>query len=439
MRVTVVLAVGLNTSLLTAQSFAWKSAGYIVTSTGSVKEAIEHFRNGDFDLVLVGHTIPIEHRERLALLIRASGSRTPIVCIAGSMGGSDPFADATLKSDSSALLTGMETAVTRARNQAAYASSYRNANPMLQQIGTPTRPPDCRNGASTAGGLIKRDGNGDTSVEEYLDETEAFDAGRDGFQHKAANGSTSDVDEIPVSQSSGTWRDGRSAHWKEGKFCNCLSPEAITEMESLAVPFYCGKNTVLFAEEEKPGRVLFLLKGRVRLVMNSIEGRRLAFGIAEPGDILGLASVISGCPYEVAAEAQLQCRIASVPRQVFLDFLLRYPAASHNVSRQLSLEHKQMCEHLRMIGLRLTPHERLARLLLEWSAKGQRTERGVQIHCTLTHGEIGECIGVARETVSRTMTHFKNRELVERHGSTLVISSLLALEICAGQITAERG
>jgi hypothetical protein len=37
------------------------------------------------------------------------------------------------------------------------------------------------------------------------------------------------------------------------------------------------------------------------------------------------------------------------------------------------------------------------------------------------------------------MTHFKNRELVERHGSTLVISSLLALEICAGQITAERG
>jgi hypothetical protein len=36
--------------------------------------------------------------------------------------------------------------------------------------------------------------------------------------------------------------------------------------------------------------------------------------------------------------------------------------------------------------------------------------------------------------VSRILTDFKNRELVEQRGTTLVISSLRALEIYAGQL-----
>ena len=51
---------------------------------------------------------------------------------------------------------------------------------------------------------------------------------------------------------------------------------------------------------------------------------------------------------------------------------------------------------------------------------------------SLTHGEIGQHIGVSRETVSRTLNDFKNRELVEQRGSTLLVSNLRALEICAG-------
>jgi hypothetical protein len=52
----------------------------------------------------------------------------------------------------------------------------------------------------------------------------------------------------------------------------------------------------------------------------------------------------------------------------------------------------------------------------------------------LTHGEIGQYIGLGRETVSLFLADFKNRELVEQSGTTLVISSLRALEIYAGQL-----
>lgn len=104
MPLTVVLAVGLDSSLLAGQSSIWQSAGYVITSTGSIKEAINHFKYGDFDLVLLGHAIPADSRERLTFLIRSSGSRIPVVCVTDSSTHCDSFADATLRNEASKLL-----------------------------------------------------------------------------------------------------------------------------------------------------------------------------------------------------------------------------------------------------------------------------------------------------------------------------------------------
>jgi CRP/FNR family transcriptional regulator len=46
----------------------------------------------------------------------------------------------------------------------------------------------------------------------------------------------------------------------------------------------------------------------------------------------------------------------------------------------------------------------------------------------LTHEEIAEFIGSTRETVTRTLSEFKTRQLVALHGSTLMISNRAALE-----------
>jgi CheY-like chemotaxis protein len=107
MPVTVVLAVGLDSSLLARQSSNWRSAGYFVTSTGSIREAIDQLRDGDFDLVLLGHAIPTDSRERLTFLIRAIASRTPVVCITDSASHQDSFADATIRNDPASLLQGI--------------------------------------------------------------------------------------------------------------------------------------------------------------------------------------------------------------------------------------------------------------------------------------------------------------------------------------------
>ena len=108
MSLKVVLAIGVDSSLLEIQSSAWKSSGYIVTFAWSIKDAITHFRYGDFDLVLLGHALSAESRERLTFLIRASGSQVPVAFIAGSSGACDRFADATVRGEPTEILEEIE-------------------------------------------------------------------------------------------------------------------------------------------------------------------------------------------------------------------------------------------------------------------------------------------------------------------------------------------
>jgi DNA-binding NtrC family response regulator len=107
MSTIVVLAVCLDQFFPGAEASTWKSAGYFFVPAPSIKEAIKHFKAGDFDLVLLGHSIPVESRERLTYLIRATASHVPVVCIAGSLGQQDSFADATFAQGSTDLFTGM--------------------------------------------------------------------------------------------------------------------------------------------------------------------------------------------------------------------------------------------------------------------------------------------------------------------------------------------
>jgi ribosomal protein L30E len=107
MSTIVVLAVCVDQFFPGTEASVWKSAGYFFIPAASIKEAIKHFKAGDFDLVLLGNSIPEESRERLTYLIRATGSHVPVVCIAGSSGHHDSFADATFALGSTDLLTGM--------------------------------------------------------------------------------------------------------------------------------------------------------------------------------------------------------------------------------------------------------------------------------------------------------------------------------------------
>jgi len=210
-----------------------------------------------------------------------------------------------------------------------------------------------------------------------------------------------------------------------------LSTTAVSEFESLAVRQYYPARTVLLREGENPSSVMLLHEGRVKVSLNSSDGRRLILGFSGPGEFLGLTSAVSGLPYEITAETQFGCTISLVERRSFLEFLICNPIAFHNATCQLGLEFKRTTQQLRTLGLSTTAQAKLARLLIDWCPSMEHAGDGTRIQCPLTHGEIGEHIGVSRETVTRSMSDFKNMGLLEQRGTILVIRNRRALEVYA--------
>jgi len=223
-----------------------------------------------------------------------------------------------------------------------------------------------------------------------------------------------------------------SASSKSSNFSGRLSPLERIEFESLRICSDWPPNATLFLEQQKPESVHFLLAGQVKLSMNSSAGKRVILEIASHGETLGLACALSGRQYDFTAETASPCSIASLACEDFLGFLKRHPAAYVNVASEVCQECARACEKVRRLGLTVTASAKLVRFLLDQCFVAQQTECSARVFCALTHGEIGECIGVSRETVTRLFTAFKGRDLLESRGSTLIIADRRALEAYAG-------
>ena len=129
------------------------------------------------------------------------------------------------------------------------------------------------------------------------------------------------------------------------EFYKNLSPEALKHFTSLVTSSSYPANIVLFQEKAASGSVYVVLEGEVRLSINSSEGRRLSIRIAGKGEILGLASALSGKPHEMTAETLYPAKLAPIGRREFLGFLMRYPVAYQAISEEISREYAITCGH----------------------------------------------------------------------------------------------
>ena len=214
---------------------------------------------------------------------------------------------------------------------------------------------------------------------------------------------------------------------EEHLFCNLSLPglQKLNEIKSTAV---YPKSAMLFIEGQLPRGVFVLCKGKAKLFTSSSEGKTVILKVAEAGDVLGLNATISNRPYELTAEMVEPGQANFIGRDALLQFLRENGEVALRVAEQLSRNYYSAIEEVRMLGLASSPSEKLAKLLLSWSAKAAKSADPSHIKMTLTHEEIAEIIGTTRETVSRLFSEFKKKQLLQLKGATLTIRNKPALE-----------
>lgn len=230
---------------------------------------------------------------------------------------------------------------------------------------------------------------------------------------------------------------------RTGSFFCGLSPESLKMLEEVKITNSYSSGSMLFIEGQPANGVFMLCQGEVKLYTCSRDGKVVIMHIAGPGELLGLSAVVSHGNFEVSAEVISACQVNFIRKADFMRLLSNHPEISMNAVRHLCTQYNEACNQIRSFGLSTSVADKLAKLMLEWSLHtvaspgytgGDGNGNGpVRIKMRFTHEEMAEMIGTSRETVTRLLKDFKERELISLKGSDLYIHSTKNLESVIGR------
>lgn len=210
-------------------------------------------------------------------------------------------------------------------------------------------------------------------------------------------------------------------------FCN-LSEDNLKTFESLKLTNAYPKGSTLYMQGQRSNGVYILCQGRVKLSTCSKDGKVIILHIAEPGEILGLSSAVSNSVHLATAEVLEPCQVNFVKNDDFLTFIRQNPEACLNAVRQLGNKYQTAYFQICSLGLSNSVADRLASLFLAWCKESDEDSNPIQLKMPYTHEEIAQMIGTSRETVTRLLKDFKERNLISLKGSNLVINDRKTLE-----------
>jgi CRP/FNR family transcriptional regulator len=217
--------------------------------------------------------------------------------------------------------------------------------------------------------------------------------------------------------------------WRTERFFCALSPPALTTFDRASFINVYPPGSVLFSEGQAARGLFMICHGSAKLSIASADGKTLIVRIAHSGEALGLSGVVSGHDYKTTAETIEPTQIRFIKRDDFLRFLSEYHDVCRKTATQLAEECDSETDQIRAIGLSHSAGEKLAHLILTWAAEtGKESDNGVRIQVLMTHHDIAQLIGTSRETVTRLLKDFRDRQIIATKGSTITVKNRAALE-----------
>jgi len=167
---------------------------------------------------------------------------------------------------------------------------------------------------------------------------------------------------------------------------------------------YPKGSVILF--EDDPGDALFVVRsGRVKVVLLAEDGREVILSLMGVGEYFGELSLIDDQPRSAHVIAMEESSLLVLRRDDFRRRVESSPGVAWALLQELSHRLRRADEKIGNLVLLDVPG-RIARMLLDAAAEGNDDV----IDKPLTHQTIAHVIGASRETVSRAMREFQDRQ-----------------------------
>lgn len=183
---------------------------------------------------------------------------------------------------------------------------------------------------------------------------------------------------------------------KDPLFTNLGSSSLSTIAQNIRFD-HVKKDQFIFIQCDPCDKVYIVHSGKISIILESPDGRKLVINEMCPGDIFGEIGLVTRQVRSSSAVARTDSELMVLPRQVFLQILDAEPLLIRHLLEMTMNRLRESTERESALAF-LNAEGRLARLLLQMAR--QELEKG---YITISQEELADRTGQTRQTVAKAL------------------------------------
>ena len=169
--------------------------------------------------------------------------------------------------------------------------------------------------------------------------------------------------------------------------------------------------------------VYLVEKGRVKLAYLDESGKKLTLAILDVGEIFGEMCLVGEKHRRHLATAIEETIVRCISKKAFTEVINSRPVNSHILVQHFAHRMREFEETLEDLAFR-DIQARLSRQLLKLSDEyGVETKEGILISFPVTHKELADMIGSARENTTLALNRFEREGILNKSRYRIVIKN----------------
>lgn len=173
------------------------------------------------------------------------------------------------------------------------------------------------------------------------------------------------------------------------------------------------KKQLIYAEGNRPSRLFYINKGKVKTYKTNDNGKELILGIYNEGDFLGYTPLLEGTSYKEMAEAIENSELAVIPKEDFDQLINTRTEVARKFITMLAHNISEQEEHLLSLAYN-SLRKKVADALLMLHKK-------YDVSISISRENLAAVAGTATESLIRTLGDFKTEKLIDITDGKIVI------------------
>jgi CRP-like cAMP-binding protein len=182
------------------------------------------------------------------------------------------------------------------------------------------------------------------------------------------------------------------------------------------------RRTILFTKNDPRELVYLLVSGAVKLSRCTAKGKAELLSVLAAGEFFGPTTLLPGMLHVFQAQASSDCWVGVLRPEAFVSTVLGISLPAFRVAVGSLGEHWALLLEQYTQCRRDTVQQRIARILRELSQRfGVQDARGTILSVRLTHQELAELVGAARQQVTVQLQELERRGGILREDGKLIV------------------